>query len=225
MDQLRLDVEEEAVVGVRDDVVEAHAVARLEVDVRHPDERDPVPAVGAHRPAAAPADPWRRLAAGQVAGEDARLHEGHALGGDALVVPAERPQAAVRRRVGDEVDEVRSVAEALVELVGRQEARAGVGSLGTEHPVELGRVSAALVDLEVELRGMEDDRASAGRQGGRAQELDGLLGEGPGARCEVEPTDVLVAGGAVAAARLGVGAPLELVAAGGVDLEVRHRRG
>ena len=64
--------EVEAVVGVGDDLVEAHPGLRQQVDVRHPDERDPVPAVGPHRAAAPPADPRRGLAAGQVADEDAR---------------------------------------------------------------------------------------------------------------------------------------------------------
>ena len=87
------------------------------------------------------------------------------------------PRPPVGRRVGDDVDEVRAVAEALVELVGRQEARARVGGLGAEDAVELGRVAAALVDLEEELRGVEDDRPSARRQHGRREQLDGLLGE------------------------------------------------
>ena len=51
-----------------------------------------------------------------------------------------------------------------------------------------------LVDLEVELRRVEDDREPAGRALRRRQERDRLLGERLGAAREVEPADVLVAG-------------------------------
>src|SRR3989304_4985030 len=73
----------EPVVGVGHDVVEAQAVAGQEVDVRHADERDAVPAIGAHRAPAAPADAWRRLPRAEIAAEDAVLDERHALGGGA----------------------------------------------------------------------------------------------------------------------------------------------
>ncbi len=137
MDHERLRGEVEAVVGVGDDLVEAHPGAGQQVDVGHPDERDAVPAVGAHRPAALPPDPRRGLARAQVAGEDAVLDERHGLGRDALVVPAERAHPAGRGGVGDDRDEVGAVAEALVELVGRQEARPGVARLRPEDAVEL----------------------------------------------------------------------------------------
>ena len=91
------------------------------------------------------------------------------------------------------VDQLGAVPEAVVELVRRQEARAGVGRLGAEDPVQLGRVAAALVDLEVQLRRVEDDRAPAGRALRRGQQRDGLLGERLGAAREVEAADVLVA--------------------------------
>ena len=185
---------------------------RQQVDVRHADERDPVPAVGAHRATAPAADPRRRLAAREVADEDALLDERHGLRLDALVVPAERAHAAGRGRVGDDVDEVGAVAEARLELVRGQEARAGVGRLGAEHAVELGRVAARLVDLQVELRRGEDDREAAGRALRRRQEFDGLLGERFGLLGEAETADELVARRVPAAARIRVGAALVLIA-------------
>ena len=56
----------DAVVDVGDQVVE-RPLARLEVEVRHADERHPVPAVRAHRAAGAGAEPRRRLARGEEA--------------------------------------------------------------------------------------------------------------------------------------------------------------
>src|SRR5437867_4071922 len=53
----------QAVVGVGDDVVEAHPRARQQIDVGHPDQRDAVPTVRAHRTAARAPDAWRSLAA------------------------------------------------------------------------------------------------------------------------------------------------------------------
>src|SRR6266498_3036808 len=63
----------EAVVRVGDDLVQAHPWLGQQVDVGHPDQRDPVPAIGPHRATARAPDPWRGLATGQVANEDAVL--------------------------------------------------------------------------------------------------------------------------------------------------------
>src|SRR5690349_17541646 len=71
--------EVQPVVGVGDDVVEAHARPRQQVDVGHADERDPIPAVGPHSAAARSADPWRRLATAQITDEDPILDEWHGL--------------------------------------------------------------------------------------------------------------------------------------------------
>src|SRR5204863_6744042 len=122
-----------------------------QVDVGHPDERDPVPAVGPHRAAAPALDARRRLATAEVADEDPVLNERHGLPGHALVVPAERAHTTGRRRVRDDRHEIRAVAEMAVELVRRQKARARVAGLRAEHPVELRRMAAGLVDLEIEL--------------------------------------------------------------------------
>src|SRR6185369_5616725 len=185
----------EPVVGVGDDVVETHPGLRQEVDVRHPDQRDPVPAVGPHGAARLATDPRRRLAAAEVPDEDAVPDERYGLGGDALVIPAERAHPAGRGRIGDDVDEIAPVAEALVELVGRQEARPGVARLGPEDAVELRRMAAALVDLHVELRRVEDDREPARRALRRTEQGDALLGQRARVAGQVEAADELVAGG------------------------------
>src|SRR6185503_20625378 len=185
----------------------------------HADERDPVPAVGAHRPAALSVDPGRRLAARQVTHEDAVLDERHRLRGHALVVPAEGAHPARGRRVGRDVDQVGAVAEAGLELVGGEEARARVRGLGAEHSIELGGMAARLVDLQVELRRVEDDREPARWALWRGQELDGLFGERSGGLLEPLAADDLVAAAAPPAARVRVAPALVLVTVDGVSLD------
>ena len=157
----------------------------------------------------------------EVADEDPLLHERHRLRGHPLVVPPERPEPAGRGRVGDDVDELRAVPEAAAEEVGGEEARAGVARLRPEDAVELRRVAAALVDLEVELGRVEDDRPPPGRQLGGREQLDGLLGEPLRVSEEIEAADVLVPGGLEAAAGVGVAAALVLVALDRVRLDGR----
>ena len=211
-------LEQQAVVRVGDDVVEAHAVAGQQVDVGHADERDSVPAVGPHRAARPAPDPGRRLARAEVPDEHPVLDQVDALGLHALVVPAERAEAARDRRVGDDVDEVGSVAEA-VQHVGREEARAGVAGLGAERAVELGGVPAALVDLHVELARVQEDRARARGERRRAQQLDGLARDPLGVALEVHAAHELVARRRPEAAVVGEAAALVLVARDGVGLE------
>ena len=105
-----------------------------------------------------------------------------------------------------------------LQLVRRQEAGAGVGRLLAEHAVELGGVAARLVDLQGQLRRVEDDRAAAGRQDGRGQERHRLLRQAGGPLHEVERADVLVAAGTVPAG-FRVAAPLHVVGIGGLHLQ------
>ncbi len=80
-------------------------------------------------------------------------------------------------------------------------------------------MTAALVDLEVELRGVEDDRPPAGRQLRRGEKLHGLGRDPLGRARQVERADVLVAGALPSAARIGVAAALVLLAVDGVRLD------
>ena len=77
------------------------------------------------------------LPAREIAAEDPLADDRHRLCRHALVVPAERAEPTRQRGVGDDRHEVRPVAEARLELVGRQEARPGVRRLGPEDAVEL----------------------------------------------------------------------------------------
>ena len=101
---------EYAVVRVADDVRE-RALARLDRDVRHADQREVLPAVRAHRAAARQADHARGLAARDEVLEDPVDDDRRPAGGDALVVPPERAEAPGQRRIGRDRDEVARVAE------------------------------------------------------------------------------------------------------------------
>src|SRR5688572_4618125 len=204
--------EVQAVVGVGDDLVKAHPGLGQQVDVRHPDQRDPVPAVGPHRRAAPTPDLGCRLARREITHEDPVLDQRHGLGRDALIVPAERPHAARRGGVGHDVDEVGAVAEPLCELVGRQEARPGVARLGAEDPIELGGVAAALVHLQVELARVQHDRELAAGTLRRGEQRDRLVGQGLRAILEPQRPDELVACRLPATTRIGIRAALVLVA-------------
>src|SRR5581483_5350089 len=167
--------------------------ARLEMEVRHPDERHPRPAVGAHRPAAAAPDPGGRLARAEEAAEDSFLDDGLARRRDALVVEREAAEPARRRRVRGDVHVLGAVPEG-AEVAGGEEARPGVRSLGPVDAVELRRVADGLVHLQLHLLGVDHDRrhlrgALLGAEQGRR-----LLGDPRGLALEPEALDVLPPG-------------------------------
>ena len=156
----------------------------------------------------------------QVAGEDALLDQRDLLGHHALVIPAERAQAARDGGVGHDVAQVAAVAEG-AQHVRRQEAGSRVGGLGAERAVQLRGMAAALVHLHVQLGRVQQDRACAGRQGRGGQELHGLGRGTLGVAGEVHRPDELVAGRGPRPAVVRVAATLVLVAPDRVGLEAR----
>ena len=79
------------------------------------------------------------------------------LRGHALVVEGEGAQAGavLQARVADHVDDFRAVAQ-VVQLVEREEAHAGVVGFAAQDAVELDGMADGLVDLQAELRAVED---------------------------------------------------------------------
>ena len=149
------------------------------------------------------------------------LDERHGLRRDALVVPAERARA--RRGAVASATIVTSSEPYLnpsSTLSGREEARPGVRRLRPEDPVELRWVAARLVDLHVQLGGVEDDRPRA-RTGTAARDSSSTASSASRSALldEVEAADVLVAGGLEAPAAVGVAPPLVLVAVDRVRLD------
>ena len=164
----------------------------LEMEVRHPDERHPAPAVGAHRAACAGAQLLGGLARAEEAAQHARLDDRLAPRRNPLVVERERAEALGRRRVGRDVHLLRAVAQGS-EVVRREEARARVRGLGAVDTVELGRVADGLVHLHDRLLRREDDGRPAGRALGCEQERGGLLADPRRLSVEVQPLDELPA--------------------------------
>src|SRR5207248_4647594 len=166
------------------------------------------PAAGSHRAAPPGAEAGGRLARGEEAAQDALLDDRLPARRDALVVEGERAEPAGHRRVGGDVHALGAVAER-AEVAGAQEARARVGGLGAVHAVELDRMADRLVQLEVHLVRVEDDRRPPGRTGIGAQEGRRLLGHARRLALEPERLHVLPAGlRAPAAVRARVAADL-----------------
>jgi hypothetical protein len=151
---VRLEVE--TLVDAADQLFE-RALAGLEMEVRHPDERHPAPVVGSHRAAGAAPDLRRGLARGEEAAERACRDDRLAPGRNALVVEAEGAEAAGRRRVGGDVHVLGAIPQG-AEVLGLEEARPRVGSLGAVDAVELGRVPDRFVHLELHLLGVDHQR-------------------------------------------------------------------
>src|SRR5207237_692076 len=138
------------------------------------------------------ADLARRLARGEIPDEDALLHHVPALGGDALVVVAERPEAEGSRRIGGDVDGARAVLEG-AQLLEREERPAREVRLAAEDAVELGRMPAALVDLEADLRAVEEHVQDARGARLRREERGRLRGDARRVPDEIDLVDELVA--------------------------------
>ena len=151
-------------------------VARLEVDVGHADDRDARRGLGAHGAVRRAADERRGVAAGEVADEHAVLDEVEALRGHAVVVERERADRAGDGRVGDDVHEVRAVAE-VAEHRRLQERAAGERDLQAHGAIELGGMAARLVDLQRELRGADDEVEAAGGRFRRGEQRQRLVAD------------------------------------------------
>src|SRR5512140_2967479 len=139
----------DAVVGGADQFFEG-AIAGQHADVGHADQRNAVPAFGAHGAVRTRvADRGRRFARRQVAAEHPVADDVGTLRRNAFVIEGERAESrpVFQTRVGNNVDDFRRVLQ-LVELVDRQEAHAGEVRLGAEHAVELDRVADRFVRLQ-----------------------------------------------------------------------------
>src|SRR5438094_765068 len=181
----------DAVPGLGDHLFQRR-VARLEVDVRHADQRDAVPAVGAHRAVTCLAQHAGRFPGREISDEEAILDQESSLRRHALVVPAKRAQPRRCQRVGRDRDLGRAVLQ-MIEFFGRHEARTRVGGLHAEDPVELGRMAAGLVDLERRLAGIENQGPHASGTLRRCQERDGFFADPLAVLVKLERRDVLVA--------------------------------
>ena len=143
------------------------------------------------------------------------------LRGHAFVVVAEGAEAGavLEARVGDDVDDVRGVAQ-LAQLFEREEAHAGEIGFHAQHAIEFDGMADGFVNLQAELRAFEDDVALALRALRGLVQRHGFFGDALRVADQVERFDQFVAGELVLAAEaIGIGALLNFVAgeAGGHD--------
>ncbi len=179
-------------------------VTGFQADVGHANQGDAVPAAGAHGAVGLLLPQLLcGLPAGQVAHEDALTHDGGPLGRHTLIVVAEGAQPARQRRVGGDVDVLRTVSEA-PELVGGEKRCAGISCFGTEHPVQLDGVATRLVNLQRHLGPVEDHGGHAAGALPGAQQRHGLLSGALRIARQVHGFDKPVAGCALMPAK-GVG--------------------
>ena len=143
-------LDEDAVLDVGDHLIDGRRSlrARLELDVRHAQERIVAPVVR-ERAAAAflLADEVRGLAVRLQADEDAVLHERPLLRLHAVVVEADGRHAGGERAIGGDVEVLRAVFQ-LADVGDLHEARAGVVRLVAGDAIELGRVRDDLVNRQ-----------------------------------------------------------------------------
>src|ERR1022692_1971644 len=176
-----------------------HFVERLlagpQAYVRHADERHARPAIRAHGAVGARLAHRRRgLARSHVAGEQAIADDVSRLRGHAFIVEGERAEAGavLRPRVANHVHDFGAVAQA-AQLIEREEAHARVVGLAAQDAVELDGMADRLVDLQAQLRAVEDEvELALGALIGAVQR-HGFFGDARGVPDQVPLVDQLVA--------------------------------
>src|ERR1700691_207779 len=202
LEVVALVVDGPAPVGLHVDGV-VHAAENLlkrvlageQAHIRHADERHARPAVRAHGAVGARfADSRRGLARGHVAGEQAPADDVGGLRGHAFIVEGEGSEAGtmLRARVADDVHDFGAVAQA-AQLIEREEAHARVVRLGAQDAVELDGMAHRLVDLQSQLRAIEDEIEFAFRTLIRAVHCHGFFGDARGVTGQIPFVNQLVA--------------------------------
>src|SRR5215831_10688158 len=149
-----------AVVGTGNQLLKRERLlARKNADVRHADHRQPVPAFGAQR-AARSIGPngMGGLARTQVSGEEAIGDDWSALCGDTFIIECKRAKTRTMLlpRIRYDVHKVAAVAQ-LSKLVKRKKRRASEIGFHPQHAVEFDRVPHRLVNLQPQLRTVENN--------------------------------------------------------------------
>ena len=182
------------VVGIGDQIVILPR-AGLHADVGHANDRQAIPAFGAHGAAGALlADCRGGFAVAEIAGEKPVRNDRSALRGDAFVIVAKcaEARAVLEARVGDDVDDVGAVLQ-LAEFFDGEKTHAREIRFHAEHAVELDGMADGFVDLQAELRAFENDRACAFRTLYGGMERDGFFADALGVADQIERLDEFVA--------------------------------
>src|SRR5271157_1320559 len=170
-------------------------LTRQQAHVGHADERYSGPAVGPHAAVGTRlAHHGRGLARGHVAHELAGANDIGRLRRHAFIVESESAEtgAMIKARVADHVDNIRAVAQ-VVELVECEKARAGVVGFAAEDAVELDGMADGFVNLQAELRAIEDQVKLTFRALRGGVQRHGFFGDARGMAQQVELSHQLVA--------------------------------
>src|SRR5271157_5532054 len=133
-------------------------LARQQADIGHADERQPLPAIGAHAAVGARlADGRGGFPGGHIAHETAAANNIGGLRRHTFVVEREgaQPRPVFQARVAHHIDDLGAVAQP-AKLVEREKAHAGVVGFAAQHAVELDGVADGFVDLQTELRAVQN---------------------------------------------------------------------
>ena len=185
---------QDRVVGVGDQIV-IFPCAGIDADVGHANHRQAIPAFAAHRAAGALfANGGSRFAVAQIAGEEAVGDDRRALRGNAFVVVGERAEAGavLEARVGNHVDDVRAVFQ-LAQFFDGEKTHAREICFHAENAIELDGMADGFVNLQAELRAIENDGALpfGALRGG--MQRDAFFGDARRVADEIERFDQLVA--------------------------------
>src|ERR1017187_4949420 len=177
-------------IDAAEDLVE-RLLAGAQADIGHADERHARPAVGAHGAVGARlADGRGGFARGHVADEQAIADDVGGLRGHAFVVEGEGAEAGtvLGARVANHVHDFGAVAQA-VQLIEREKTHARVVGLAAQDAVELDGMADRLVDLQGQLRAIEDEVELALRALIGSVQRDGFFGNAGGVADEVPLVD------------------------------------
>ena len=135
-----------------------------------------------------------RFAIRQVAGEQAVGNDRRALRGNAFIVVAKRAESrpVLEARVGHDVHDVRTVAQ-LAQFFEREETHAREIRFHAEDAVEFDGMADGFVNLQAELRAVENERLRALGRLRRRMQRDGFFGDARRVAHQVERFDQFVA--------------------------------
>ena len=196
------------------------SLPRQNADIRHADNRQPVPALCPQGSAGAVrANCVGGLSRREISSEQTVGNNGGALRGHAFLIEGERaePRPVLLAGIGDHRDQFASVAE-LAQLVQRKKRCAGKVCFHPQNPIKFDGVSDGFMNLEPKLRTVEDNREHAFRTLLRLVQCYCFFADAPGVLQQLEFVNQLVALVLpLSAVRSGVGPLLDIVSREGVS--------
>src|ERR1700722_738554 len=187
---------QDRVIGRGNQLLETERfLSRQQADVGHADHRQPVPSLGAHRPAGALlANGVRGFSRAEIPGEEPLRDDGRTLRRYAFVVEPERaqPRTVLLARVSHHIHQIAAIAQR-TQLVDCEKGSAGEIRFHAEYAIQFNGVSDRFMDLQTELRAVKNHIEHAfGTLVGMMQR-DRFFGDSPGVLHQLQLFNQLVA--------------------------------